>query len=148
MESKPLPSGRRLARLCGTAPDGLDQRPCSGGRLSPAVPAHRDGAIPVASGRGGSAGDPCRGLHRRQPGLRTVGAADPPPSSGGCESGGPGWRVLRPQRAGRDGSGPGRIGVRVARTDDGREVVEPDDAGAVHVGAVGVARSRGQVLRE
>ena len=59
-----------------------------------------------------------------------------------------GWRVFGPQRAGRDGPGPGRIGDRVARTDDGWEVVETDDADAVHVGAAGVAQSRGQVLRE
>ena len=75
----------------------------------------------------------------RRPDLRVVGAADPPPAAGGREGGGPGRRVLGPQRPCRDGTGPRGVGDRAARADDGREVVEPNDAGAVHAGAAGRA---------
>ena len=107
----------------------------------------RDGAVPVAPGRVGPAGDPCGGLHRRRPGLRAVGAADPPPASGGRQGGGPGRGVLRAQRPGWDGTGPRGVWDRAARPDDGGEVVEPDDAGPLHAVAAGGSRRRGQVLR-
>ena len=108
---------------------------------------YRDGAVAVAADGGGPAGDPSGGLDGRRPGLRAVGAADTPPASGGREGGGPGRRVLRSQRLGWNGTGPGRIGDRAAGADDRREVVQPDDAGAVHSGAAGRSRRRGQVLR-
>ena len=95
----------------------------------------------------GPEGDPSGGLHRRRPGLWAVRAADPPPPAGSCEGGGPRRRVLGPQRPCRDGTGPRGVGNRAARADDGGEVVQPDDAGAVHPGAAGGTRRRGQVLR-